>query len=340
VALAAFALVPCAGRALGTAHPPSSFASEIERLSEQEGAFDTDNLISNERSYLQVLPSLVGGGVSGGTYIGVGPDQNFSYIARIRPTVAYIIDIRRDNLLLHLLFKALFARSTTRVEFLSLLTGRAPPRNLEGWKFAPITQIVAHVDGQKPLAGASNVLDIRLRKSIAGFGLPLSSADLQTIGRFHYAFIEGGLALQFHTFGRPPQPYYPTLRDLLMATDGTGQGGNYLGSEEDFQFIKALEARDAIIPVVGNVAGGHAMRALAHTIAEHGSHVSAFYVSNIESYLFRDGSYAQFVDNVSRLPHDANSVVIRAIFGGGGASRSATERIDELVARAQTDRLR
>src|SRR5262245_8194151 len=68
-----------------------SFAADIARLSEPEGFFDTDNLISNERSYLEVVPALVKGGVSGGAYIGVGPDQNFSYIARIRPAVAYII---------------------------------------------------------------------------------------------------------------------------------------------------------------------------------------------------------------------------------------------------------
>ena len=92
-----------------------SFADEIARLSEPEGAFDTDNLISNERSYLEVVPALLASGASGGAYIGVGPDQNFSYIARIRPSVAYIIDIRRDNLLLHLLFKALFALAPDRV---------------------------------------------------------------------------------------------------------------------------------------------------------------------------------------------------------------------------------
>ena len=104
-----------------------SFADEIARLSEPEGAFDTDNLISNERSYLEVVPALVASGASGGAYIGVGPDQNFSYIARIRPSVAYIIDIRRDNLLLHLLFKALFALAPDRVTYLALLTGRSPP---------------------------------------------------------------------------------------------------------------------------------------------------------------------------------------------------------------------
>ena len=87
-----------------------SFAALSEQLSEPNGDFDTDNLISNESSYLHVMPALEQGGVTGGAYIGVGPDQNFSYIARIRPASAFIIDIRRDNLLLHLLFKALFAR--------------------------------------------------------------------------------------------------------------------------------------------------------------------------------------------------------------------------------------
>ena len=53
-------------------------------------------------------------GISGGVYIGVGPDQNFSYIAHVRPSVAVIVDIRRDNLLLHLLFKALFESAPSR----------------------------------------------------------------------------------------------------------------------------------------------------------------------------------------------------------------------------------
>ena len=103
----------------------SSFASEIAALSEPAGYFDTDNLISNERSYLDVVPDLKKRGVRGGAYIGVGPDQNFTYIAAIRPDVAFIVDVRRDNLLLHLLFKSLFALARTRVEYLaSLLAAR------------------------------------------------------------------------------------------------------------------------------------------------------------------------------------------------------------------------
>ena len=91
----------------------SSFAAEVAALSEPAGYFDTDNLISNERSYLEVIPDLKKRGVRGGVYIGVGPDQNFSYIAAIRPDVVYIVDVRRDNLLLHLLFKAIFTLART-----------------------------------------------------------------------------------------------------------------------------------------------------------------------------------------------------------------------------------
>ena len=100
--------------------PRTAFAAQVESLSEPNGYFDTDNLISNERSYLEVLTDLDRRNVRGGAYIGVGPDQNFSYIAHIRPSVAFILDIRRDNLLLHLLFKAIFQQSRTRIEYLAV----------------------------------------------------------------------------------------------------------------------------------------------------------------------------------------------------------------------------
>ena len=64
----------------------------------------------------------------GGIYLGVGPDQNFSYIVHTKPTLAIITDIRRQNMLEHLWYKALFALSNTRAEYLSLLVSRETPR--------------------------------------------------------------------------------------------------------------------------------------------------------------------------------------------------------------------
>jgi hypothetical protein len=95
---------PLDAQALELTRADTTFAALVERLSESGGYFDTDNLISNESSYLHVMGALREVDVRGGAYIGVGPDQNFSYIARVRPSIAFIIGIRRDNLLEHLFF--------------------------------------------------------------------------------------------------------------------------------------------------------------------------------------------------------------------------------------------
>ena len=157
-----------------TAQAPGSFAGQIAALSEPGGYFDTDNLISNERSYLQVIPELQRAGVQGGAYIGVGPDQNFSYIAHIRPAMAFIVDIRRDNLLLHLLFKAIFAEARTRVEYLALLLGRPVPRPLDEWREAGIGRLVAYIDGVPVERQSVDALRLRLDGLVTRFGVALS----------------------------------------------------------------------------------------------------------------------------------------------------------------------
>src|SRR2546426_12768429 len=116
--LTLFLLTAAASRVAHASRDHKAFAALSARLSEPGGYFDSDNLISNETSYLHVIGKLRELGVSGGVYVGVGPDQSFSYIAKIRPKMAIIIDIRKDNLLQHLLFKAMFGRSRSRIEYL------------------------------------------------------------------------------------------------------------------------------------------------------------------------------------------------------------------------------
>jgi hypothetical protein len=302
------------GALYGIAQPTAqSFASRVERLSEDGGDFDTDNLISNERSYLEVIPALNASGVSGGAYVGVGPDQNFSYIAQIRPTIAFIVDIRRDNLLLHLLFKALFAAAENRVEYVSLLTGRPSPGALETWRDASLARIVAYIDETKSSPDLVQRLDRRLHQAIAAFGVPLTAADFGTIERFHHTFIGTGLSLQFESRGRAPRSAYPTLRDLMLATDRAGRAWSYLASERDFQFVRSLEAQDLVIPVVGDLGGTRALSAIADLMTARGDRLSAFYVSNVETYLSGD-KYSRFVKNVARLPRDARSTIVRSTF--------------------------
>ncbi len=326
--LLSLALVPWAVRPI--AQPAAQpFASRIERLSEEGGDFDTDNLISNERSYLDVVPALKAAGVTGGAYIGVGPDQNFSYIAQIRPAIAFIVDIRRDNLLLHLLFKALFAAAQTRADYLSLLTGRSPPEHLETWRDMALPRLAAYVDEARSNPDAVQRLDHRLHDIIAGFGVPLTPADFSTIARFHHTFINDGLSLKFESRGRPPREAYPTFRDLLLATDRAGRSWNYLASERDFQFVRALEGQDLVIPVVGDLGGKRALGAIADLMTSRGDRLSAFYISNVETYLYGD-KYSQFVKNVTRLPRDARSVIIRSTFRNS-VSSSEVQPATQLV---------
>ena len=65
-----------------------------------------------------MIPELRRRAKPGGVYLGVGPEQNFTYIAAVRPRMAFIVDIRRGNLQEHLLYKALLEMSADRAEFL------------------------------------------------------------------------------------------------------------------------------------------------------------------------------------------------------------------------------
>jgi hypothetical protein len=325
----------CGGDGLVRTQATTQFASHVATLSEPGGYFDTDNLISNERSYLDVIPEIRQRGVKGGAYIGVGPDQNFSYIAAVRPEIAFIVDIRRDNLLLQLLFKSLFTLSRTRVEYLAQLLGRPVPPDVESWKQAPIDRLVSQVEGQALDASGVSALRGRVDDAIAKFGVPLSREEIATIDRFHRRFIEAGVGLRFQSAGRPPQAHYPTYRDLLLATDAAGTHHNYLASEESFQFLKSLEQRDLVIPVVGDISGTRALDAIAAMLGQRKQRLSAFYVSNVEFYLFSDSRFSRYVANLGRLPRNDASVVIRSVFGrygfGIGGSASHIQPVGDLV---------
>ena len=332
VAIIAVAALVGVRAARQTSQPRTPFASQVAALSEAGGFFDTDNLISNERSYLEVLPELDKRSVHGGAYVGVGPDQNFSYIAHVRPSIAFILDIRRDNLLLHLLFKAMFEQAHTRLEYLALLFGRPLPADVNSWREAPIERLAAYIKGSSAEPKSIDELRARLDRIVKGFGVPLTSDDLATIDGFHRRFIDSGLELRFQSFNRPSQSYYPTYQELLFGTDTQGRHGNYLATEEAFQFVKSLQERDRIIPVIGNLSGPSALVAIGRAMTDKGETLSAFYASNVEFYLERDGSYSRFVTNLGRLPHTNRSVIIRSIFNRGiGGSMSDVRSVEELI---------
>ncbi|MCI0435312.1 MAG: hypothetical protein L0271_16975 [Gemmatimonadetes bacterium] len=306
----------CATAAPRPAAPPpdTGFATLVERLSESGGFFPSDNLVSNETSYLHVLGVMSALDATGGVYVGVGPDQNFSYIAAVRPEIAFIIDIRRDNMLHHLLFKSIFQLARSRVEFLCLMTARPLPADPESWRDADIAEIVHYVDGMRPDSTRFEETVAMVRDAALATGIALSAADMVAIRRIHDRFRWDGLDIRYAAV-----PRYPAWRELILQTDLDGVRRNYLATDESFQYVKELQRRNRVVPVVGDLSGAHALAAIGAETAERGLTIRAFYVSNVEQYLMRGPGFRTFSETVTGLPFDDRSVIIRSYFGRTGS---------------------
>ena len=297
--------------------PESTFGRTFARLSEAGGYFASENVVSNERSYLHVLDAVRRVGVKGGAYIGVGPDQNFSYIAAIKPEVAFIFDIRRDDMLEHLLFKAVFAMSQNRIGYVCTLLAKPPPADADAWTNRSIADIIAYVDKTPASVDFAKTSEQEIERRVAAFGIVLDANDIYTVSVYRAAFIRNGLDVQYSSIDNGRMGNMPVWRDLLVEVDRAGKQLNFLAADSLFQYIKGMEAANKIIPVTGNVAGPKALRAVGGEIRARGLVVSAFYVSNVEQYIMRDGSFILFAENVKTLPTDDHSVFIRSIFASG-----------------------
>src|SRR5437899_1647471 len=171
------------------------FGRYIDEWSEPDGYFDSVNFISNETSYLHVIPDLRQRVKPGGIYLGVGPDQNLSYIVHTRPSLAIITDIRRQNMLQHLLFKALFVMSSNRVEYLSLLFSKETPPVKPGASFEDLLAAVRRAPSSEKLfqKNLATVKDLLTRK----YRLKLTTDDISKIDYIYRTFWEEGLDLRF-----------------------------------------------------------------------------------------------------------------------------------------------
>jgi len=296
-----------------------TFWTLVTEFSEPNGFFRSDNLVSNETVFQHVIPTLQQtlGPVS--AYVGVGPDQNFTYIAGLRPRIAFIVDIRRGNLLLHLMYKALIEMAPTREEFLSLLFSRpAPPRNAVNDSADALLSAFADVEAD-PVAFERTRAQIHSHLQQTHH-FTLSRSDLTGIDYVFGAFYREGPELRY-SFGRGSafQPF-PSYRDLMTADDGQGKQRSYLASEELYQALRDMEQRNLIIPLVGDFAGPKALRSVARYLDLHHATVSLFYTSNVEQYLFnpRGDAWQRFYDNVAALPITSRSTFIRAYFNNQG----------------------
>jgi hypothetical protein len=228
-------------------------------------------------------------------------------MAAIRPKMAIIFDIRRGNLDLQLMYKAIFELSKDRADFISMLFSKPRPAGLGSQSTA------RDLFAAFAYSATSDALDRQNLKAIEDHltkthGFPLAgNNDLAGIEAVYQTFYMSGYAV------RPS----PTYADLMMATDAQGVSRSYLATEDQFAWLKDLETRNLVIPVVGDFAGPKAIRAVAKYLKAQGATVSAFYLSNVEQYL-TGGLWDAFCRNVATLPLDGSSTFIRSTSGGGG----------------------
>ena len=314
-------------------------------MSEPNGFFRSENLVSNEHTFQYVVPALEHAIKPGGVYVGVAPDQNFTYMLATRPDIAFIVDIRRGNLLEHLMYKAIIELSADRADFLARLFAKKRPPNLNS-KSTPAE--LFHAFDQVATTDAlyrQNVNDIeaQLQKR---HGFVLSADDLQQLEGIYFSFFWDGPNIRYSSFpvgagtrgftGRGGGAFngnFPSYEDLMLQTDMDGVNRSYLATEDNFRWLKSFEEKNLIVPVVGDFAGPKALRSVGRYVRAHGTFVKAFYVSNVEQYLFQDGLFDDFARNVATLPVDASSVFVRSVstrFGYRGAGIGPDGRASAL----------
>jgi hypothetical protein len=306
-------------------HPERLSAQEFSRLirelSEEGGFFRSDNLISNETSYLHVVDKLKQMGVAGGAYLGVGPEQNFTYIAKIRPRLAFIVDIRRQAMIQHLMYKAIFHLAPHRAQFLALLLSRPLSKEKTLGENASVPELLEYFSRTPASDQAFTANLAEIQKTIEKeFQVPLSDADRAGLEYIYRNFRDDGLEITYRSngnfsgFRRRGSGSSPSLGELIAQPDQFGKLGHFLAGAEDYQFVRELHRKNLIIPVTGDFGGSKALAAVGDYLRQYGFTVSAFYTSNVEQYLFGSDSFGGFVRNVRKLPITDRSVFIRSVF--------------------------
>lgn len=291
----------------------------VEDFSEPNGYFRSDNFLSNENAFQHVIPRLQSTLPTGGVYVGVGPEQNFTYLVALRPKLAFIVDIRRGNLDEHLLYKAFIELSTDRADFLSRLFARPRPAGLND-----ATPIAEMMDAYELMAPNDDLFQKNLKAAtdhlVGHHKFRLTADDIRGLEYVYTAFFKGGPDLNY-TFGGSTffgSMRFPTYSTLMSETDDRGQQRSYLATEESFRILAEMERNNAIVPITGDFGGPKALRAVGKYLKSRSATVNAFYTSNVEQYLFQqDEAWRRYYSNVAALPIDGRSVFIRSISNRG-----------------------
>ena len=290
----------------------AEFWSLVESMSEPDGYFQSNNLVSNEDTFQFVIPDLQRVVKPGGVYVGVGPDQNFTFIANLKPGIVFIPDVRRGNLQMHLMYKVLMEESAERADFLARLFSRRRPAGLTAT--TPPDKLFtafAEAPASKELFDETRQIIRESLRKRHGFGV--TDADDAGIDFILGSFFTAGPFLQYSS-APVARTRYPSFAELQMATDGSCLPRAYLATEANYRAVRDLERRNLIVPLVADFGGPKTFRAIGAWTRERNATVTTLYTSNVEQYLFQDGKWEAFAANVAALPLDETSTLIRSCF--------------------------
>jgi hypothetical protein len=233
--------------------------------------------------------------------------------------MAFIVDIRRGNLQLHLLYQALFELSADRADFVSRLFSKKRPAGLSA---ASTALEVFNAYSEVPTSEALYKENLKAVQEhlIKTRGLPLNEEDVRGIEYVANACYWYGPGIHYNSSGGRMGRAMATYFDLMVATDAEGKSRSYLASEENFKTLKELHTKNLLVPVVGNFGGPKALRAVGQYVRDRGGYVGAFYLSNVEQYLDQQGLWPSFCANVATMPLEDTSTFIRAVRPGPNAN--------------------
>jgi hypothetical protein len=279
-----------------------AFWKMISDFSEPGGSFQLEIITSNEQSYQYVLPQLASRIKPGGVYLGVAPEQNFTYIAALQPKIAFIFDIRRDMMVEHLMYKAVFEMSADRADFVSNLFSRPRPAGLTAdSSVEAIFRAYANAPADSKLA--EDHLKVILTRLVATHRFPMNPADQDRIRSIYMTFLREGVLNFSSSYASPG------YAGLMTMTDLNGKNWSFLATKENYDRVRAMHQKNLIVPVVGDFAGPKALRAVGQYLKDHGAIVSVFYISNVEDYI--QNVWANYSSNIASLPMDNSSTFIR-----------------------------
>jgi hypothetical protein len=284
----------------------------LSDISEPGGYFRIeDNYTSNEMEVGLLYTMLRNSGVSGDVYMGVGPEQNFTYIASVRPKMAFIVDIRRQAVMQHLMFKAMFEMAKDRGEFISILFGKPRPPGIDSTtNIQKIWETYRTVKSDSALA--AQIYDRVVDRLTKRHGFVFTADEMAQLRSVFNAFYYYGPSISTRGSQGGRGGYGGDFSDLTgFSPDASGQPRSFLSSEENYQYVKMLHEKNLIVPVSGDFGGPKAIRAIGNYLRDRHATLRAFYVSNVEQYLFQDGHDKAFYANVAALPVDSASVFIR-----------------------------